>query len=482
MKRIDSLTDVQTARLPESNDTWTDTGHSTEPADRPRAEASICRMYEDAGLAPPRIVWCGSPLSMVLTRAVICSMSRYRSHWDHFGTEVWDRIRINVGDGVAVSALASVADTMRDSSGATFECIAGAELGHDLRDRVRAEVRRGVRASVWYAVWPNRTAAFRDFASFERRYGGSNDIREMESPGIQRSVANAVLSAVRSNPVKARRLLGRVRTERSGAPKGKDIAGSIVEHVKLRAQAGFRSTILGQDDATWISHYAHFAEVCSLTDQTEQLKDLWDLARSSGWVLAHERICWISERHCIAHQDEDGRVHSEAGPAIAYPDGFKFYALHGVQVPSHIVEAPDQITVTTIESERSQELRRIMIDRYKYGKEVSGAAAYLHDCGAEIVDHDERWGTLRRKKRRDDTDILMVEVVNNTPEPSGEFKHYWLRVNPECRPMPTGSRTRLGEPQEPTALNAVASTWGLTGPEFARRIDATEAAGYRARS
>ena len=61
------------------------------------------------------------------------------------------------------------------------------------------------------------------------------------------------------------------------------------------------------------------------------------IARSAGWFLPHRGMCWISERHNICKL-KDGRIHSEAGPAIAYPDGFAIYALNGVRVPDWLVD------------------------------------------------------------------------------------------------------------------------------------------------
>src|SRR3990167_5078777 len=71
IKQIQTLTDAQRARFPEFVRRWTDIGLCTDPADRPRAEAAIVRMYAQANLAAPRVVWCGSPLSQGLTRATV---------------------------------------------------------------------------------------------------------------------------------------------------------------------------------------------------------------------------------------------------------------------------------------------------------------------------------------------------------------------------------------------------------------------------
>ena len=63
----------------------------------------------------------------------------------------------------------------------------------------------------------------------------------------------------------------------------------------------------------------------------------------------------------------------------------------------------------------------------------------------------------------------MIEVINSTREASGEFKKYWLRVNPELRPMLANGQ--MGEPQALTARNAVASSFGMRGEEYAPVIE-----------
>lgn len=68
---IDSLTTAQEARFPEFVERWTRIGLCTEPANHAEAERGIVLAYQQAKLPPPRVVWCGSPLSMALTRSFI---------------------------------------------------------------------------------------------------------------------------------------------------------------------------------------------------------------------------------------------------------------------------------------------------------------------------------------------------------------------------------------------------------------------------
>ena len=82
--KIDKLTDEQKSQMIEHRDNWIAIGLETKPANRSLAEIAVADMYRLGGLPPPaRIVWCGSPLSNVLTWA-----------------SVWASVRDSVGDSV----------------------------------------------------------------------------------------------------------------------------------------------------------------------------------------------------------------------------------------------------------------------------------------------------------------------------------------------------------------------------------------------
>jgi hypothetical protein len=126
-----------------------------------------------------------------------------------------------------------------------------------------------------------------------------------------------------------------------------------------------------------------------------------------------------------------------------------------------VIEQPASITVAEIDAEQNAEVRRVMMERF-------GMARFIRESGAAVLDHDERWGTLYRREIAGDEPLVMVEVINRSPEPDGSFRRYTLRVAPDCRPLfADGTR---GDPQPLTALAAVASTFGMTGAEYAARM------------
>ena len=154
-KKITALTPEQIARLPDYARAWTEIGLSTEPADRPRAERAIGMMYRQAGMAAPRIVWCGSPLSIALTRTSVWDSvgtsvrdSVLDSVWDSVGTSVRDSVRAGVRAGVGTSVRDSVLDSVWDSVGTSVRDSVRASV----LDSVRASVGTSVRDSVWDSV------------------------------------------------------------------------------------------------------------------------------------------------------------------------------------------------------------------------------------------------------------------------------------------------------------------------------------------
>ncbi len=148
----------------------------------------------------------------------------------------------------------------------------------------------------------------------------------------------------------------------------------------------------------------------------------FDLAKSCGAAALFWDWAFIGAKPEYIHCNEQGRIHCETGPAIRYYDGFSIFAIHGVRVPEKVVVSPDTITVAEINLETNVEMRRVMLERY-------GVERYLMDSGAVEIHRDD-FGILYRQQLPRDEPLVMVKVVNATPEPDGSFKDYFLRVPP----------------------------------------------------
>ncbi len=166
------------------------------------------------------------------------------------------------------------------------------------------------------------------------------------------------------------------------------------------------------------------------------------LSQSTMGVICLDHVAFACEKPSVFLTDEGGRLHSDKGPAIVFRDGYIAHSWHGVIVDARIIEEPESITLAEIDNTQNAEMRRVLIERY-------GQSQYLQDSGAEEIHRDE-YGVLYRKEIPGDEDLVMVKVVNSSPEPDGSFKDYFLRVPPDVL----------------TAKQAVAWTFGFEADEY----------------
>jgi hypothetical protein len=111
-------------------------------------------------------------------------------------------------------------------------------------------------------------------------------------------------------------------------------------------------------------------------------------------------------------------------------------------IPARVAAQLPTLTVETIREEDNAEVRRVMLEYFGFDR-------YLRESNASELHRDET-GVLWRVELPGDEPLVMVEVVNSTPEPDGSFRTYFLRVPPRTR----------------TARAGVAWTFGLTEEEY----------------
>jgi len=164
--------------------------------------------------------------------------------------------------------------------------------------------------------------------------------------------------------------------------------------------------------------------------------------KQSRNCLLLDKVAFVSERPRVLKLDERGRLHSDSGPAIAFGDGYRIYSWHGTTVPANLIDNPAVMTVGLILYETNAEVRRVMIERF-------GVSKFIAAANAKKV-HEDECGILYRLELRDDEPLVMVKVLNTTPEPDGTRKEYFLRVPPSIQ----------------TAREAVAWTFDMSAAEY----------------
>jgi hypothetical protein len=220
----------------------------------------------------------------------------------------------------------------------------------------------------------------------------------------------------------------------------------LVTPVRTRLEAEFAEepaarmamldAVHGQHDAAWLPAF----------EDSPDLAGLAAVARTAGWWWPYERVAILTERPVAVHRDNLGRLHHGEGPALSYPDGWSMHAWRGMPIPAEVAARLPALTTEEIRAETNAEMRRVMVEYFGYER-------YLHETGATRVQEDE-CGILWRADMPGDEPLVMVQVLNSTPEPDGTSRTYFLRVPPGME----------------TAREAVAWTFGLIPEEYAPRI------------
>lgn len=361
---------------------WQSAAFTTGPADRERAEAGVRAAYTAAGLAPPeRIVWVASPACGAVAAALL------------------------EGDDDTAELLRKAGPDLLGFVELAREAIGDpADAGRGVREIVRTRPWEASRAAAYAALGP------REWARSWARTGAP----------LWDQVNGLVISI--------RRGIGEL---------GGEQAGPLLRAATLGA-------VLGQHDAPWLALFAEL-EGRGAGDTGAAgpggLAALCEVARTAGWWWPYERLAVVSERPVELHRDEPGRLHRGDGPALGYSDGFALHAWRGMPIPADFLATlaglkPKKLA-KRIAAESNAELRRVMLEVYGYDR-------YLADTGAKPLDRDET-GVLWRIDLPGDEPIVMVEVVNSTPEPDGSSRTYYLRVPPTTRTAREGVAWTFGD-------------------------------------
>ncbi len=411
--KITSLTKEQTDRFGEWSKKWIDIGLSTDPADFDLATKAALRGYELANIKKPMVILrVSSPYAATVGGAmawlILKNIFTSNQVHDQVLNQVHAQVRAQVHDQVYSQVYNQVSDQVLNQVSAQVYNQVSAQVLNQVLNQVHDQVLNQVHAQVHDQVHDQVLNQVHD------------QVLNQVSAQVYNQVSAQVLNQV----------LNQVHDQVRGASRD-----GLYNYFSSSLFASF---------ASWVSFFRDIVGV--KLDVFEKFSINEDLVKSCGWVWWHENVLAISDRPKALNRDDQGRLHCETGPSIAYRDGWSMHHFHGVKVDSYIVENPEKITVKLIESETNAEVRRVMIERY-------GQAKYLLDSGAKEI-HSDDFGTLYHKDVDGDEPLVMVKVINSTPEPDGAFKDYFLRVPPNIK----------------RAREAVAWTFGKSETDYAPAI------------
>jgi hypothetical protein len=106
------------------------------------------------------------------------------------------------------------------------------------------------------------------------------------------------------------------------------------------------------------------------------------IGENIGWIVPHERVCWLVERPDVVGTDATGRLHCASGSALRYGDGWSVHAWKGVAVPAWVIARPHDITLDWIDAQIDAPVRHAMIDIFTAERFIAagGADPVARDC------------------------------------------------------------------------------------------------------
>ena len=495
MEKLDSLTEEQKARFPEICAEWLGHGLRVGKTDEPKAEAAVKLAYKCAGLSEPEmILWFDSPLEGAYAAAFIRKLGKsfLNNIRDEFFSRiisledqvsgafrdrvedlVWggvrDKVRVQVREQVGIEVQSQVIEQVIDEVQGQVSNQVRDKVRDQVQDQVHDQVSKKVSKQVWYRVRAQVWDQVRDQVLDQVRDQVWDEVHDRVHDQVQGQVLDQVRGQVRD---KVRdQVKGQVRDQVQGQvwaqvyaqvwdkvrDKVRDkvqdqVHDQVSEQVyaqvwaQVWAQVRFAEQLpkeisaeiaracYGQHDSSWLGFFSTFAD---FGIDCPELEGLVQTAKSCSWWWPFEEVAIVTRYPVELHRDERNRLHCTSGPAILYADGFGVYAVSGVRIDAKIIEHPETLTTTHIQEEKNSEVRRVLVDLY-------GAEKYLRDLGAKFINEDS-YGRLYTVAQGSDEAIVMVELINSTPEPlsynpkPGEYgvtigkrfyKNYMLRVPP----------------------------------------------------
>jgi hypothetical protein len=428
---IDNLLLVHSAALLELREEFLQYALTTKRADRPKLEEAIAGTYSCAGLKPPQVIWLSSPVEATVAAAFWVDVLNAQQT-SAINAGIWDvtlcrrfeellpgidaeppeytgLVRTLERSKITSEGWLGPSDGIKEHLEPWVRTIEHPLLASEELEKILwligefiieqlAPIKDGIVSDLWLRPW--------------------NSVRE--SLVVNRDGWETL----------GNRLLSMSEEERVECFLSLEIS-NLARHTEQM----HKSPIV--DSFPIAIHHA----LKLLGIDTGNMPPILNAVQAGGWWWPFAEVCFACDNPVELHVDDRVRLHYEHGKAVRFEDGQGCWALHGVRVPEAVVQ--DRFTATDIDAQQNAQVRSVMIERF-------GLARYILESGAQEL-HRDAYGILYSKTLPGAGEpIVMVQVINRTPEPDGSFRTYMLRVPPHMQ----------------TAKEAVAWTFGLEEREY----------------
>jgi hypothetical protein len=208
--------------------------------------------------------------------------------------------------------------------------------------------------------------------------------------------------------------------------------------------------------------------------QIKQLaKIVTDIVSGCFVALLFQRTCLLITKPQTVLLNDAQQLSAQRQPALAWDDpALKLYMANGEILTINQPPLTDNLQVNYQRLCHMAPRERVLHIEYMGWEQFYDLLKKLKSPQMTMLDKDD-YGTLYRIWMVNQQ-FIVVRVKNRTPEPDGSYRRYVIPVDNRCRPLPDPNKPhdRHGAPQELTALNAVASTFGMRGKDYAAMLGA----------
>jgi hypothetical protein len=412
--KVHQLLGARPKELSAVRDEWLTCASSTSPADREEAEFGIALAYDAVGLpAPDTILWAPDPAVGAFAAAELI----YGQGARHVEKLIWlqprDRTKTSINRTFGSRAVAHVLQMLRFPE--------TSRAGNSATVAIRGLVAVSTAPAADSTHRPVESGSTLD--QWTRRDLWSHTAHD------QLDRARRITTAATVVPPH-----GFVRSYHRTPSRGH------IDRVLDR--------VVGRHNDLWdMAAFDVLVRVGGM--RLDHLSGVVQVAKNAGWWWPLDGVAVVCERPSVAALDQRGRMHSETGPALAYPDGLSVYGWHGRVVPRWVVVEP---TAERIGAEANAEVRRCAIEAMGWARFTDQAHLRLIDECPDPGNAGQRLRLYAVPGKVWGTPVGVLVCINGSVDLDGRRHTFGLLVPPNLR----------------SALAAAAWGYGLTGAEYAQ--------------
>lgn len=136
----------------------------------------------------------------------------------------------------------------------------------------------------------------------------------------------------------------------------------------------------GSFDTNWAYSFKYYKDVLGVKN-IEVTNLMVEVCQNMGQWAPFETCCIVMEKPTIIKKDDEGLLHCEDGPAIAYEDGFEVYGWHGQRIPREWIMQKESL-------DPSIALTWPQIEQRRAAAEIIGWHNVLAQLPTKVIDKD----------------------------------------------------------------------------------------------